>query len=484
MRLKKKLITLVLGMAIMGNSLMALEVTPIEKTFSIDNIGNTVSTTSNIQLATYAITKDNKVRAIGSNIYGSSVRTSTSVWVDILDKPNGNALTNVVKIFSCSMYTIFLTSNGECYIADSDGTKLLNAPEKISNAGLDNSGARVYFIGESGSLYYSTSFTPVTGAEGVKFKDVAVTSNTSNAAFIDENGCLYGSSSNTTVKKNTSMHSPNIKKIVTCGDGSQHYYMLTNLNELYYLHYSSILTSTYNKVNFYGTTEPIIVDDIYSIKPTSLNVTTNNKIIVKTNQGYWESYKESTTSYSINKLSKAKDVLDSTILFLSLPNNDYGDINNSLLNICISEDGTWNVKGTYSNTLGGLKTQSQTYVSYREDWMNDTNIIPESKISTFDIVPQLVYDRKGVMGINFSLITPSVPTAFNIYFSQALDLSDRTKWVDIAKNVPTGDILTSTIDSGFKDDSSAVINKNNYTYKWTLPDRNLVDIVVIVEPVY
>lgn len=192
---KKFGVALICGL-MLCSSVHAKDVTKIEDTFSYENMENT-SDASYIGgiTATYTITQDNKVRAIGNKIVGSSVTTSTDVWVDILQEPFGEPLENIVGLDVSDGVVIAWDSEGGCYYIDSSGTKKLNPPEKIVKGVIsDATHYLMYFIGESGTAYRSKNFTPVTVSDGVevKFKDVAVSDNTKTySILLAENGDIY-----------------------------------------------------------------------------------------------------------------------------------------------------------------------------------------------------------------------------------------------------------------------------------------------------
>lgn len=263
-------------------------------------------------------------------------------------------------------------------------------------------------------------------------------------------------------------------------DNANMYYILDNLGNVSYILDSSTSTNLLDvALNFVGKSGQVITENVFKIKASTSTATP--LIIFKTNQGYW--CNDSSSSTLVRKTTILASENQEIVHMFGIINDTLFSYTNTHYMTYITEDSKWNTRGNFAKVIGGIK-DSTVFTKYRENWMFDSNIIAEAKLSDFDVTPELVYSREDAMDIGFSVLHKKEVIGFNLYYAPALYLEDKTKWVEIETNVAKETLLKSTEDSGYKHQDGTAILKSNYVYNWKIPNKNLVDIVIIVEPIF
>lgn len=465
-------------------------IVPLDKTFTIDNIEDTftMTTTNTISKlsSTYFIDNTNTVRAIGSSIYGAggAVVNSTE-WVPIVKDSVGTLLDKIVKVKLANTYDVyFIDSDGNLYYTGNLGfnpytgktgvktlaTRVDGLP-KIADVATpkickNSAESSALLLTADGDLYYSSYGNSAKRINGdIKFKRV-IDWNTSlgYGRAISKDGKLYRHTGTSVVPFLDSQgnHVSNISDAF-CYSPTGDMYLLTESGEIY-----RTLNNIIERVNFIDSSGLTVYPFVEKILENNQYNNTKHNTHLKTSLG----------TFSL-------DGLTATYVDLEFNPVAYEDfIANREIGMFIDDRGNIHAKGENTNGwLGDVPSDSTTYNSYREPWMNDNPIVSDVVLANFNIDMNNVLDR-GNLEVKMSCITEKEPTAFNLYYALSEDILDRSKWVSIESGVPVSELSPVEYDSGYTDNAGNKLIGKTYTYTWKTGSEYMVGIRIIAESVY
>lgn len=486
MKLSKKVFTLAVTCCIMLSSTLTMaSVNPLNETFTVENMDNVIA---RVGYATYMITKDNKVVVTGNVTHGLGVQNSYITqknWEYVIDNETYLPIENVVKLRAVQGALYLINSEGKLYCLGSaalvDYNKVGNytmaykspifnpyeysdivgyyshegttAPNRINHFMRASKDSYTSWYGGQYSYYF-------------KEKGKKIFTTRTNTFMIGENGRLYISDSRTFNQVKDYNGTPVMNIVDACVPkigATDLGYLLTTGGDVLALS-NGVVTS---KLEIYNLSMDKVTDKIIDIMAS--NSTNDNS-----NTTIWSGYarsREHTYQIQNNKLVEV-DLPFTPVAVLS---GTYDDANRLFL----SKDGKLYAYGNNgSNWMGGNQSTYESYTEFDYDWLVDFVFDGEDYYS-FDIENNATVSNKEPMSFKFSMATPDkTPSSFDIYYVPSETVGDNSKWISIEKGVSS---------SSLKPQES--LDKNGtktttYEYTWTHTGENLVNIKLVVVPVY